>query len=305
MAQHLKDKSAVVTGGGSGGIGKAVAFYLAHEGAKIVVNDIGRDANGAFIADKTVDEIKQAGGIAVANYDSVTTMQGGENIIKTATRNFSKIDILVNCAANNIVVPINEITEQQWDATMNVHVKGHFSCTRAAVIEMMKQKSGRIINFSSRAAFSGRPPAPGAGASSGKPLPGTGGPGALVSYSTAKAAILGFTISLSGGLKQHGITINCILPSAITKLFPGGKPKSTLPASLWLEPDYIAPVVAYLATDQAKDITGQFIYASGGDLCIYALPLEFKGESNIFIRKMGKWTIDELAEIFPSILGSS
>jgi NAD(P)-dependent dehydrogenase (short-subunit alcohol dehydrogenase family) len=303
MGQHLKDKSAVVTGGGSGGIGKAVAFYLAAEGAKVVVNDIGRDPTGTSIADKTVDEIKQAGGIAVANYDSVTTMQGGETIIKTATSNFGKIDILVNCAANNIVVPINEISEQQWDATMNVHVKGHFSCTKAAVVEMMKQKFGRIINFSSRAAFSGRPPALGAGAAPGKGPPGAGGPGALASYSTAKAAILGFTVALSGGLKQYGITINCIMPSAVTKLFPGTKPKTTLPTSLWLEPDYIAPVVAYLATDQARDVTGQFIYASGGDLCIYALPLEIKGESNIFVRKMGKWTIDELTEVFPSILG--
>ena len=157
MAQELKGKVAVVTGGG-GDIGKGIALALAAEGAKVVVNDVSRDPDGNSAADKAVEEIKKAGGTAAANYDSVATMQGGENIVKTATSNFGRIDILVNCAGNFKVVKSVEMTEEDWDSIIDVHLKGHFSCTKAAALEMMKQKSGRIINISSRGAPFGRVP---------------------------------------------------------------------------------------------------------------------------------------------------
>lgn len=250
-----------------------------------MVNDIGRDPDGTYIADKVVEEIAKAGGTAVANYDSVTTMRGGENIIKTAISNFGKIDILVNCAANIRHKSTIEATEEDWDAIMNVHLKGHFSCGKAAALEMIKQKSGRIINFSSGAA---------------------GGGGTSSAYSAAKAGILGFTSAMSKELKEHGITVNAILPSAQTKLFPGLRPKrprAGVPYSLWIEPEYVAPIVAYLATDEAQGITDRYFYASGGDICIYPRPLYIPSESPIFIRKMGKWTIDELSQVIPSVLG--
>ena len=304
MAQKLRGKVAVVTGGGSGGIGRGVSLALAAEGASVVINDIARDTNGKSIADKVVEEIKEAGGTAVANYDSVATMQGGENIVKTAITNFNRVDILVNCAGNNLSAPINEITEEQWDSVIDVHVKGHFACIRAVVPHMMQQKSGRIINFSSRAAFAGGAPLPGKNAP--LPPPGTRGPAGGAVYSTAKAAILGFTLSLSGGLKPYGITVNAIVPSADTKLFPGKtRPKDSMPSSLCLEPDHVAPIVAYLATDEADGITGRFIYASGGDLCIFARPLQLPGDTHMFIRKIGKWTIDELSQVVPPLLGLS
>ena len=215
MAQKLKGKAAVITGAGSGGIGRAIALAMAEEGASVVVNDIARGPDGKSIADKVVDEIKKAKGIAVANYDTVATMQGGENIIKTATGNFGRIDILVNCAANYTRTPALEVTEKEWDTFINVHLKGHFSCSMAAVREMIKQKSGRIINFSSRAAASG---------------------GGNIAYGTVKAGILGFTSGLSNEVKGYGITVNAIVPSADTKLFPGPRPKipGGLPSSMWL-----------------------------------------------------------------------
>jgi NAD(P)-dependent dehydrogenase (short-subunit alcohol dehydrogenase family) len=152
---------------------------------------------------------------------------------------------------------------------------------------MTRQKSGRIINISSRAAFS-------------SPIPGVP-PGSLA-YSVAKAGILGFTMMLSGELKEYGITVNAILPSANTKLFPGTKPRGgDLPGSLTLEPDFVAPIIVYLATDEAQDVTGRYIYASGGDICIYARALKLPGDAHILIRKPCKWTIDELSQVIPPL----
>ena len=282
MTQRLKGKSAVVTGGGSGGIGRAVALALAAEGAKVVVNDIGRSHDGKSIADEVVEEITKSKGIAVANYDNVATMQGGENIIKTATSNFGRIDILVNCAGNIIPVQNTEMTEEQWDSIIDVHLKGHFSCNKAAMLEMIKQKGGRIINISSRAAAGG----------------------GNVAYCAAKAGILALTSTLAADLKEYGITVNAILPSADTKLFPGKiRTPLNFPAALWMEPEYVAPMIVYLATDEAREITGRYFYAAGGDICLFARPLELPGGAHLFIRKMGKWTIDELNEVITTLIG--
>ena len=278
MGDNLKGKSAVVTGGGSGGIGKAVAVLLAAEGASVVVNDIGRDPEGNYIADQVVKEIINAGGKAAANHDSVATAEGGANITGAALKDFGRIDILVNCAGNFKRMPALEVTEDNWQSIIGVHLNGHFNCCSAAMLEMVKQKSGRIITFSSRAAAGG---------------------GGNMAYSAAKAGILGLTANLAGELREHGITVNCIIPSADTKLFPGLRPKfagqkSMAPDTLTMDPAYIAPVVAYLVTDEAKDITGRFFYASGGDICIYPKLMQIPGESPMFVRKMGKWTIEEL-----------
>ena len=285
MAEKLKEMSAVVTGGGNG-IGREVALALAAEGAQVVVADIGLETDGTKSADKVVGEIKQANRRAVANYDNVATKQGGENIIQTALSNFGKIDILVNCAGNFMPAQSVEINEKQWDSIIEVHLKGHFNCVKAAIPEMIKQKSGRIINFSSRAA-------------SGK--------GGNLAYSTAKAGVLGFTSALSFDLKEYGITVNAIIPSAETKLFPGIRPRASyenMPYPITIEPEYVAPIITFLSTDTAKDITGQFIYTCGGDLCFYAHLLKMPGEANIFVRKPGKWTIDELNEVvLPMLVG--
>lgn len=283
MIKRLSGKSAVVTGGGDG-IGKATALTLAAEGAKVVVNDIGKDADGKYMADKVVREIEKAGGTAVANYDSVATIVGGQNIIKTATSNFDRIDTLVNCAGNFKTAKTVDITEDDWDSIMAVHLKGHFSCVKAAVPEMIKQKGGCIINISSRAAALGA---------------------ASIAYNTAKAGILGFTSMLSAEQKDNGITVNAILPSAETKLFPGPAPSigDNMPISSMRGPEYIAPLIAFLATDMAKSITGRYIYISGEYICVYARALMLPGDAHILLRTTGKWTIENLNEILLPILG--
>jgi NAD(P)-dependent dehydrogenase (short-subunit alcohol dehydrogenase family) len=279
MTQRLKGKSAVVTGGGDG-IGRGVALAMSAEGAKIVVSDIARNA-----ADKVVNEIIKTGGVAVACYDSVATMQGGENIVNTAVKSFGRMDILVNCAGNFKALPTVEVTEDVWDSIIAVHLKGHFSCSKAAIKEMIKQQSGRIVNISSRAAAFGA---------------------ASLPYSAAKAGILGMTSMLSAELMQHGITVNVILPSAETKLFSGPAPNigDNMPIARERGAEFISPLITYLATDEAKNITGRYFYVSGGDICIYGHPFKLPGEAHILIQKAGKWTLDELDRVLPRLLGT-
>ena len=149
---------------------------------------------------------------------------------------------------------------------------------------MIKQKSGRIITISSRAAALG-----------------TGS----VAYNTAKAGILGFTSMLAAEQKENGITVNAVLPSAETKLFPGPAPSigDNMPISSERGPEYVAPLIVFLATDEAASITGRYIYISGGYICVYARALVLPGDAHILIQKPGKWTIEELGEVFLPILG--
>jgi NAD(P)-dependent dehydrogenase (short-subunit alcohol dehydrogenase family) len=269
MVQKLAGKVAIITGAG-GGIGGALALDMAAEGAKVVVNDF--DKNGA---DKIVDEIRKAGGNAVPNYDTVATMTGGENISNTAMQNFGRIDILVNTAGFSRPGLLINMTEEAWDSVITVHMKGHFACSKPAAIQMIKQKSGgRIINFSSRAGFVFAPM------------------GFGISYAAAKAGVVGFTAKLSGELKEHSITVNAIFPSAQTPGFPGKRPEAG-------PPEMVTPIVVYLCTDEAKDITGHMFSAWEGNIGIYPRPIQ--GQS-VMISKIGKWTIDELSALVPNMV---
>jgi len=276
MAERLAGKVAVITGGG-GGIGGAVAIDMAAEGAKVVVNDFGKDENGRSYADNIVEKIKEAKGTAVANYDSVSTMAGGANIINTAISNFGRIDILVNTAGFSRRGLTVDLSEEDWDSVIDVHLKGHFSCSKAAAIEMIKQKSGgRIINVSSAAGFM----------FFNYPLFG-------ISYASAKAGVVGFTAKLSGELQEHGITVNALFPNARTRGFPEERPGAE-------PPEFVAPIVVYLATDDAENITGQFFSAGGGDVGIYTRPMQ---GTSMLMRKIGKWTLDELHQVIPRTVG--
>ncbi len=287
MTKKLTGKVAVVTGAGSEvGIGKEAALALAAEGAKVVVNDIGKRPDGSKAADAVVKEIEKRGGVAVANYDSVSTMAGTANIVKTAIDNFGRVDIVVNTAGIFQVKPTVDVTEADWDGVLNVHIKGAFGCSQAAIREMLKQKSGgRIINFTSHAGFS-----------SGL------GPGPTVSYITAKAGILGFTRGLSLELEKVGITVNAIAPRASTRLFP--IPGKIVNGVQIYGPEYVAPMVVYLATDEAKGVTGQFFHIGAGEIVVYATPLNVKTQHQ-HIFKTGMWTVDELAEIIPQYINTN
>ena len=200
MGNRLEGKVAIVTGAGRG-IGRGEALLLAEEGAKVVVNDLGGSVGGEGEderpAEQVAEEIRAAGGEAVANFDSVATMEGGENIVKTAVEAFGGLDILINNAGILRDRMVFNMTEEEWDLVLDVHLKGHFATTKYAGIIFRQQRSGRIVNT---------------GSSSGL---GTMG---QANYAAAKEGIVGLTRTCALDLGRYGVTVNAIRPAAGTRL---------------------------------------------------------------------------------------
>ena len=196
----LDGKVAAVTGSGRG-IGRAVAKAMAAHGAAVVVNDLGVSVAGEqetkSPADDVVAEIRKAGGKAASNHLDIATMAGGKGLVDQAIKEFGKLDIVVNIAGILRDRMIFSMSEEEWDAVIRVHLKGHFCTIHYASIHMRERKAGRIINFSSNAAL--------------------GAPG-QPNYAAAKAAILGLTYSCAIALAKYNITVNAIMPGAATRM---------------------------------------------------------------------------------------
>ncbi len=291
--QWLEGKVAAITGAG-GGIGRGIALMLAAEGAKVVVNDPGANLDGTGHnngpADQVVAEIREAGGAAVSNYDSVATAAGGEQIVKTALDGFGRIDILVNVAGILRDRMIFNMSEEEWDAVIAVHLKGHFNTTKPASIMMRQQRSGRIINFSS--------------------VSGLVGNAGQANYGAAKAGIAGFTRVVARDLGRYGVTCNAISPGAATRMTASVSEQAVAlraraglvrndarPAGATRAPEMIAPMVAYLASDEAWNINGYVFGVAAGQIAVLNHPVPVKT-----IYKHGMWTLDELDKMVPDVL---
>jgi NAD(P)-dependent dehydrogenase (short-subunit alcohol dehydrogenase family) len=242
----LEDRVAVVTGAGRG-IGRALALELARQGAKVIVNDAGVDPEGrghdAKPANAVRREIEDAGGIAISNDADVSSWSGGADIVDTSLANFGRLDILVNNAGIARFRRFDQMTEEQWDAVVDVHLKGTFNCCRHAVPHMIDQGYGRIVNITSAAAQ---------------------GFVVQANYVAAKAGIIGLTFALALELADHNITVNAFAPSGFTRLLAAMRPPADSGAPPGTEAAANGPIVAWLASEAAGHVNGQIFGWGGG-----------------------------------------
>lgn len=229
----FNDRVAIVTGAGAG-LGKTYALELAKRGAKVVVNDLGgaRDGSGSgtSAADEVVEEIKAAGGTAVANYDSVATIEGGENIVKTAVDNFGKVDILINNAGILRDKSFVKISQEEWDIVVAVHLRGAFCVTQPAFKVMKGNAFGRIVNTTSGAGLYGN-----FGQSN---------------YCAAKMGLVGLMNNVSIEGAKYDIKVNTIAPVAASRLT-----EDVMPPDMFakLKPEFVTPLVLYLSSEELQE----------------------------------------------------
>jgi NAD(P)-dependent dehydrogenase (short-subunit alcohol dehydrogenase family) len=274
----LDSKVIAITGAGRG-IGRAVALACAGEGASIVVNDYGVSIDGAEpssdVADGVVAEIEAAGGTAVAVADNIATMEGGERVVATAVDKFGRIDGAVCVAGILRERMLFNMSEEEWDAVIATHLKGTFTVFRAASAVMRKQDGGgRLIGFTSGV--------------------GMWGSVSQANYAAAKGGIVALVRSAAVGLQKYGVTANAIAPVAQTRMaanVPGGTAETG-------DPEDVAPMVVYLLSDPARDVTGQTYTVVGGKVALWSQPREIRT-----IVKDGRWTPQELADKLPSAVG--
>ncbi|KPJ71504.1 hypothetical protein AMJ50_01785 [Parcubacteria bacterium DG_74_3] len=245
---ELKDKVAIITGARRG-MGRTHALILAKAGAKVVVSDISLEE-----CQKVVEEIKAQGGNAIAVKCDVTKREEVDEMVKKAVKEFGKIDVLVNNAGILQFKPFMELTEEDWNKILNVNLLGYFRCAQAAVKEMIKQKSGTIVNI----------------ASIGMGQTGVGFP-AISHYCASKGAIVAMTEAMALELAPFNIRVNAIAPGAIdTPMSQGGDPKTMeatlarIPLHRIGKPEEVSNLVLFLASDASSYITGSTVIIDGG-----------------------------------------
>jgi NAD(P)-dependent dehydrogenase (short-subunit alcohol dehydrogenase family) len=275
----LDGKSAIITGAGNG-IGRATALLFAREGAKVVVNDVGGSRAGeggaATPADDVVAEIRAAGGTAVANYDTVASAEGARAIVESAVREFGRLDVLVNNAGILRDKTLLKLELAQWDAVIDVHLKGTFLCTQAAALVMKEQGSGRIVNTTS--------------------VSGLLGNFGQSNYAAAKAGIYGLTRTASIELQRYGISVNAVAPVAKTRMTEDlpmfAKIEGTLSA------EHVAPAHLFLGSDLCGERTGIVLAVAGARMSIYKV-VESAGQFKE--SDGGIWTAAEIEQHFDAI----
>jgi len=258
LVPSLDGKVAIVTGAGRG-IGREHALALSRAGAKVVVNDLGGSLSGegtdSTPAQSVVNEIVAAGGQAVASYDDVSNFDAAEHMIHRAVERYGRLDILVNNAGILRDRMLVNMTEDEWDAVIAVHLKGHFAPTRHAAAYWRERSKegeevrGRVINTSSPS--------------------GVFGNVGQANYGAAKAGIAGFTLIAAQELARYGVTVNCIAPNARTRMTEvtfGELPTPEEGVFDPLDPANMSPLVVALASDEAQGITGQCFFVWGGSV---------------------------------------
>jgi NAD(P)-dependent dehydrogenase (short-subunit alcohol dehydrogenase family) len=259
MSKLCEGRVAIVTGAGRG-IGREHALSLARHGAKVVVNDLGANADGtgadASPAQQVVEEIRGMGGEAVTNGENVASWEGAQRLINSAVEAFGDLHVLVNNAGILRDRVLVNMTEEEWDAVINVHLKGTFAPARWAAAYWREQSkagnevSGRIINTTSVSGIYGNP--------------------GQCNYGAAKAGIASFTVITSLELARYGVTVNAVSPVALTRMTEGlgGNLEITEDDRETRSPRWIAPIVTWLASEESAGVTGRVFEASGTVLAV-------------------------------------
>ena len=278
---ELDGRVAIVTGAGRG-IGRSVARLLASDGASVVVNDLGAAVDGSGQdsgpAHDVVAEIGEAGGKAVASGADISSHAEAENLIGTAIEQFGRLDVLVNVAGILRDRMVFNMTEQEWDDVIRVHLKGTFNTTKFASAHWRSLRDSsaqnRIINFTSVSGLHGAP---------GQP-----------NYAAAKMGIVGLTYSSANSLAKYGVTVNAISPGAATRMtdsVPTERRRSRTASADERSPDNVAPIVAYLASGRSGWITGRVIHSSGYEVSLYSNP-----EPVVRLIGTASWDADALGD---------
>ena len=294
MAGILTGRVAVVTGAGRG-IGASVARLLAAEGANVVVNDNGAEVDGtggdSTVAVQVVEQITGAGGEATANSDDVGDFDAAGALVQQAIDAYGHLDVLVNVAGNLRDRMVFNMSEEEWDAVLRVHLKGTFNTTQHATGYWRKQRNPeghfRLINFTSGSGLHGAP---------GQP-----------NYAAAKMGIVGLTYSCANALRPYGITANAIAPGASTRMtdsVPTDRRRMGSGSDQVRSPDNVAPVVAYLASERSDWCTGQTISARGYEIGLYNIPQVIRQ-----IASPGPWDLEMMTRMIeqsfqPVVTGS-
>jgi NAD(P)-dependent dehydrogenase (short-subunit alcohol dehydrogenase family) len=276
----LDGRVAIVTGAGRG-IGRSVATLLAAEGAAVLVNDLGSAVDGsgsdAGPADEVVAEITEAGGKAAANGADVSDHAAAQAMVESAIEHFGRLDVLVNVAGILRDRMVFNMSEQEWDDVIRVHMRGTFNTTKFAAAQWRAQRDpaaqNRIINFTSVSGLHGSP---------GQP-----------NYAAAKMGIVGLTYSSANALAQYGVTVNAISPAASTRMtdsVPAERRRARTASDDERSPDRIAPIVAYLASERSGWITGRIVHTGGYEVSLYNNP-----EPVVRVIGTGPWELDDLA----------
>lgn len=292
MGDWLKNKVAIVTGSGQG-IGRSIAMAMAAQGAQVVTNSRRPGTSGGDAA-TTAAQIRGSGGIATAFFADVSRFDDAKKLVDTAVDTYGRLDILINNAIVYNSALIWEVTEENWDASLDTGLKGVFNCTRHASAVMREQKWGRIVSATS--------------------ISWTGSY-ANSNYGAAKAGIVGFTRCVARDVGHLGITCNAYAPYAATRWTVGKaaiarqerRYKAGIISKEQFElvsaqpapaPEMVPPFLVYLCTDLASDINGQVFAIRGGKLAIYTEPQE----ANAIVKKEGLWTIEELRDLVPKTM---
>jgi NAD(P)-dependent dehydrogenase (short-subunit alcohol dehydrogenase family) len=294
MSGICEGKVAIVTGSGRG-IGRGHAIEFARQGAKVVVNDLGANVDGSGSSDgpagEVVDEIRGMGGEAIANGENVADWEGAQRLINSAIEAFGDLNILVNNAGILRDRMLVNMTEEEWDAVINVHLKGTFAPTRwAAAYWREKSKAGEevsaaVVNTSSTSGIFGNP--------------------GQTNYGAAKAGIASFTIIAAQELGRYGVRVNAIAPAALTRMTEnlgmGQRARETKEDQFnAMAPENVAPTVVWLASDEAKEVTGRVLLVSGGNIAV--AEGWRRGPST---SKDDRWEAKELSAVIPELLAQA